>query len=117
MNPASYILQDFCSAFNLTQIIRKATRVTENSATLIDVILASNTNMVLNANVMPCSISDHDLVYVQLRLKKDRLKPVYITLEALKTSIKMLSKMILLKHLGLLLMFLMMWMTSWMHSI
>lgn len=79
LNPASYILQDFCSAFNLTQIIRKPTRVTENSATLIDVILASNTNMVLDANVMPCSISDHDLVYVQLRLKKDRLKPVYIT--------------------------------------
>ena len=84
MNPASYILQDFCSAFNLTQIIRKATRVTENSATLIDVILASNTNMVLNANVMPCSISDHDLVYVQLRLKKDRLKPVYITTRSFK---------------------------------
>ena len=72
LNPASYILQDFCSAFSLTQIIRKPTRVTENSATLIDVILASNTNMVLNANVMPCSISDHDLVYVQLRLIKER---------------------------------------------
>ena len=70
LNPASYILQDFRSAFNLTQIIRKPTRVTDNSATLIDVILASNTNMVLNANVMPCSISDHDLVYEQLRLKR-----------------------------------------------
>ena len=40
--------------------------------------------MVLNANVMPCSISDHDLVYVQLRLKKERLKPVYITTRSFK---------------------------------
>ena len=37
-----------------------------------------------NANVMPCSISDHDLVYVQLHLKKDRPKPVYVTTRSFK---------------------------------
>ena len=72
------MLQDFCSAFNLTEIIKKPTTITQNSATLIDDNLASNTNLVQNENVMPCSISDHDLVYVQPRLKKDWPKPVYI---------------------------------------
>ena len=84
LSHSSQTLQDFCSAFNLTQIIKKPTRITQNSATLIDVILTSNTNMIQNSDVMPCSISDHDLVYAQLRLKKDRPKPVYITARSFK---------------------------------
>lgn len=36
------------------------------------------------ATVMENSISDHDLVYVTLRLKKARSKPVYITTRSFK---------------------------------
>lgn len=34
--------------------------------------------MLKNSGVMPISISDHDLVYLNLNFKKRRPKPVYI---------------------------------------
>ena len=71
-------LLDFCSAFNLSQIIDQPTRSTKSSKTLIDVVLVTNKNMLKNSGVMPISISDHDLVYITLNFKKRRPKPVYI---------------------------------------
>ena len=65
LNPndaASQTLINFCTAFNLTQMVKQPTRITETSATLIDVILASNTDLVKDVKVLPCSISDHDIV-------------------------------------------------------
>jgi hypothetical protein len=88
LNPddlSSQALSRFCSAFNLQQLIKQPTRVTATSVSLLDVILASNTNSVQYAKVIPCSVSDHDVVYVQLRLKKDRPKPVYVTTRSFKT--------------------------------
>jgi len=58
---ASQILINFSTAFNLTQIVKQPTRITETSATLIDVILASNTDLVKDVKVLPYSISDHDM--------------------------------------------------------
>lgn len=58
-----YILKDLkrnfrryrvCCAFSMTQLINHPMRITENSATLIDVILASNTSLVKNAKTAPC---------------------------------------------------------------
>lgn len=72
------VLLDFCSAFNLTQVIKQPTRSTEASKTLIDVILVTNKGMVKTAGVTPISISDHDLVYITLNLKDRRPKPVYV---------------------------------------
>ena len=65
-------------------MIVEPTRVTESSATLIDVILASNKNLVKAAKVMPVSISDHDLVYAFLKLKRQRPKPTFITTRSFK---------------------------------
>ena len=42
----STALDEFCVNYNLKQIIDKPTRVTENSKTLIDVIILSNLSMV-----------------------------------------------------------------------
>ena len=75
---ASQALLIFCSA----EMINRPTRITETSTTLIDVILASNTDLVKEARVLPCS--NHDLVYLVLNLKKDRPKPVYITTRSFK---------------------------------
>lgn len=60
---ASQILINFCSALNLTQMVKQPTRIIETSTTLIDVLLASNTDLVKDVKVLPCSISDHDMVY------------------------------------------------------
>ena len=78
-DPASQALVNFCTSFNLSQMITQPTRVTESSATLIDVILTSHENLIIDTKVMPSSISDHDLIYAVLKLKRQRPKPVYIT--------------------------------------
>ncbi|XP_068750911.1 uncharacterized protein [Montipora capricornis] len=81
---ASQALINFCASFNLTQLIRQPTRITESSATLIDVILTSHENLTTDTQVMPSSISDHDLIYVVLKIKRQRPKPVYITTRSFK---------------------------------
>ena len=75
-DPACQALLNFCSTFNLTQLITQPRRITESSETLL--VLVSNEELIIESNVMSISISDHDLVYAALKLKKERQKPVYI---------------------------------------
>ena len=87
LNPqhhGSLAVMNFCSIFNLTQVIKQPTRITETSETLIDVILASNTSLIREAKVVPAPFSDHDLVFISLGLKKKRSKPVYVTTRSYK---------------------------------
>lgn len=83
-DPASQVLVNFCTSFNLSQMITQPTRVTESSATLIDVILTSHENLIIDTKVIPSSISDHDLICAILKLKRQRPKPVYITTRTFK---------------------------------
>ena len=64
----------------------------------MDVILASNKNLVRGTKI----ISDHDLVYVVLKLGKERPKPVYIKTGVSRITNKRLFSKIFLKSLGLL---------------
>ena len=48
-------------------------------SSLLDVILASDTKQVEKAKVLQCPISDHNLVYVTLPLKKHCTKTVFTT--------------------------------------
>jgi len=77
-NPEAKALINFCPSYNLSILITMPTRVTETLKSILDVILASDTEQVREATVMENSIRDHDLVYVTLRLKKACSKPVYI---------------------------------------
>ena len=83
-DPSCQALMSFCSSFNLLQLITHPTRITETSETLIDVLLATNGNLVMEAKVVPLSISDHDLICATLKLKKERTKPVYVTARSFK---------------------------------
>ena len=69
---------------DLCQIDRKATRVTETTKSLIDVIMTSNKSIVCLCDVLTCSISDHNLVYLVLSLKAPRRKPSYVTIRSYK---------------------------------
>ena len=60
----------FSRSYNLTQLIHTSIRVIDASKSLLDVILASKIKQVQKAEAMESSISDHDLVYVTLLLKK-----------------------------------------------
>jgi len=52
-----------CSLYQLDQLINEATRVSEASATLIDVILTNNKESFSNSGVIHLGISDHSLIY------------------------------------------------------
>jgi hypothetical protein len=77
-------ISDFCSSFNLKQLINQPTRTTELSATLIDVVLVTNKDMVKSAGVTHIGISDHDLVHITLNFKKRCPKPIYISYRSYK---------------------------------
>jgi hypothetical protein len=83
-DPGHRSLLDFCTCFNLTQLVDKPTRITEHSRTLIDVILTSSKNNIKQTKVMPNSISDHDVVMPTLTLKKCRPKPDYVSVRSFK---------------------------------
>ena len=59
----------------LKQIIRQPTRVTENSSTLIDIILTTHENRVYNSIVYPNSFSDHELIEVIRKLHIQKYQP------------------------------------------
>lgn len=71
-------LKDLCSSLNLTQLITSPTRVTKQSSTLLDVILASNTNIVSESEVIENHISDHYVICTVLNLKLPKRKPTFV---------------------------------------
>ena len=81
-DPETTSLQTFISTFNLQQLVKKPTRITETTKSLIDVILTTNTDIVSLSDVLTCSVSDHHLVYLVLTLKTPRLEPSYVTIRS-----------------------------------
>ena len=63
-----HALSDFCSTFRLSQLFKTATRVTENSKSLIDVTLTTNENIIHACDVIQSAISDHSLVSLTFKL-------------------------------------------------
>ena len=70
---------ELSTELNLKQIIREATRITDTTQSLIEVILTSNTALIMESNVINSAISDHFLVCVILLVKTPKLPPKYIT--------------------------------------
>ena len=71
-------LKDMCETLNLTQLVTTPTRVTPQSSSLIDVILATNTSVVKETIVVENHISDHYLSYIVLNLKIPKPPPTHI---------------------------------------
>ena len=65
--------------FALKQLIDEPTRITKTSSTLIDLILASNSENVKTTGVIDTpGISDHCLIFMAYSLKKPKFKPKII---------------------------------------
>ena len=56
-------LRDLYDLFGMTQFIKKSTRVTLDSSTLIDHIATTNCNNIAESGVLEINLSDHYLVY------------------------------------------------------
>ena len=65
-------LRQTFSTYQLTQLIKSPTRITNRSKTLIDHIYTSDSNKVIASGVSQCAISDHSLIYLVHRCKKLR---------------------------------------------
>ena len=63
-------LRQLFNAYQVTQLIKSPTRVTNNSSTLIDLALTTDVGKIVASGVMQCSISDHSLIYLVRRARK-----------------------------------------------
>ncbi len=64
-NPSCYTkkMKEITDSFNMTQLIKEATRVTENSESLIDHIYTTCPGKITKSGVLHTGISDHSYVY------------------------------------------------------
>ena len=82
--PDRKALVKISTELNLQKIIKKPTRITDTTQSLIDVILVSNTASVLESGVLNSAISDHLPVYVILKVKAPKIPQNYITARSYK---------------------------------
>ena len=61
---------NLCRSASLTQLIQSPTRVTSSSATIIDLILVTDQERIVNSGVAKSSISDHDIIFLTRKIKK-----------------------------------------------
>ncbi len=58
----------------LLQVIGKPTRITPNSATLLDIVIITNKpHIVLSSDVIPHYVADHDLITITINIRKPKI--------------------------------------------
>ena len=70
--------RDFKAMLNVngyTQLVKLATRITESTLTLIDLIASNNPTTISNVSVISTSISDHDIVGCIRKLNNIKYEP------------------------------------------
>ena len=67
-------LKKIISAYKLTQLINEPTRTTATSQTIIDHIITNKPDCVLDFGVIPCGISDHDIIFLIKNMRVPKLK-------------------------------------------
>ena len=72
-------LKQIIAAQGFDQLITKATRVTKDTSTLIDVILTNRRENISTSNVFPLGISDHDLIGCVRKVNHRKFTPRTIT--------------------------------------
>ena len=75
----SRTFKELCASFNLTQLVKEPTRITETKRSLIDVIMATDPTLAESCSVITSSISDHNLVEVTLKISRPKVKSKYVT--------------------------------------
>ncbi len=71
-------IHNLITSYNFEQIITEPTRITNNSATLLDYLIISNKGLVSSVSQRPVSFSDHDLFQFVYHIAKNKPKPTII---------------------------------------
>ena len=77
-------LMDILELFQMKQVIADPTRITSNTASLLDIIATNRPDKVKESGVIHLGISDHSLVYVSLKVSVPRDKPKIVESRNLK---------------------------------
>ena len=77
-------LRGITEAFNLKQLIKEPTRVTEHSETLIDLVVTNANHKFVESGVFDLGLSDHSLVYCVLKSGRPRVAPKTIEYRSYK---------------------------------
>lgn len=70
---------DFIDSLNVYQLVDEPTRLTEQTATLIDLMLTSNRDIIKDSGVIACDLSDHDLIFCSIFCFLPKSEPTFIT--------------------------------------
>lgn len=68
----------------LTQLITNPTRITDNSSTLLDVIITNDSDSVIHSDTIPCPVADHELITATVNLNKPKRQPTVKTFRDLR---------------------------------
>ena len=82
IEPHTRKLQFLSSVYQLEQLISEPTRVTDKSATLIDLAFNNDTNNIAKSGVIYNGMSDHNIIYIVRRfvpLKRKKLRRKFET--------------------------------------
>ena len=83
-SPECKALQTFITESNLTQVIEDLTRVTDKSASLLDVIMTSSRSIITSSGVLNDCISDHLPVYALVKMKAPKPHQSFKTIRSFK---------------------------------
>lgn len=83
-NSSIWKFRQLLNKFNLKNVINKATRITDTSMTLTDLIICSDTSKISHHGVCDLGISDHHLIYAIVNLKRKCQKPTLRTVNNYK---------------------------------
>ena len=61
-------------AFGLTSLIKEPTRTISDIQTLIDHAITNRPNLISGSGVIPCGISDHDVIYIIRTARLPKIK-------------------------------------------
>ena len=76
-SPSRQMLNNFSRQLHLDQVITQPTRITETSQTMIDLIFVNNSHRIVRNGVIPCSLSDHSLVFCVFKIWCPQSSPTY----------------------------------------
>ena len=73
-------LTSFMNTFNMTQVIKDSTRVTDTTKSIIDLIMVSDADKISQQGVLPSGLSDHFIIYCTWKLVKSLLNKHHTTI-------------------------------------
>ena len=73
LNKTKHIVQIY-KTYGLVQVIKEATRTTSDTHTLIVHIVTNKIDRTAESGVMPCGISDHDVIYIIRHARLPKMK-------------------------------------------